>query len=124
FASMRRFHLAIGERGDFEFSGDRLRDSDQFTGSIEPFDEIAEGIESHAPRVPKHSLHATFPAGDGLRDSHAQCVEIPRARVKLAQRSVGKPGKEAMAPSVLKRFQKRVESKNGFSRVRGLLPKQ
>ena len=33
-AAAGRFHFAIGEFGDFQFRGDRLGDTNQFTGAI------------------------------------------------------------------------------------------
>ena len=46
-AAAGRFHLAVGDFGDFEFGGDRLGDALEFAGAVERLDKIAEGFKSH-----------------------------------------------------------------------------
>ncbi len=46
-AAAGRFHLAVGEFGDFEFGGERLRDAGQFTRPFELLHELPEGFKCH-----------------------------------------------------------------------------
>src|SRR6185295_8813002 len=40
-------HFAVGQFGEFEFGGDRLRDAGEFAGAVELSNELAEGIKCH-----------------------------------------------------------------------------
>src|SRR6185312_8281256 len=66
-----RFHLAIGELGDFEFRGDGLGDPDEFACGLKGVEEITEGIESHGRTVAKRAKVAIF----GWRLRRPSCVE-------------------------------------------------
>ena len=46
-AAARRFHFAIGQCGDFQFSGDRLGDAFEFAGLIQRLHKLAKGIVGH-----------------------------------------------------------------------------
>ena len=47
-AAAGRFHLAVGEFGDFEFGGHGLGDAFQLARAVKRVHKIAEGIKSHA----------------------------------------------------------------------------
>jgi hypothetical protein len=55
-----------------------------------------------------------------MRGFHAQCVKIPRADGLFTHDECAIVGKNVLAPTVLKKFQKRVDSRNEFRRVRAL----
>ncbi len=66
-AAAGRFHLAVGEFGDFQFGGDGLRDAFEFAGTVERFEELAEGIKSHASRLAARGRGAMRHAGSKRR---------------------------------------------------------
>ena len=57
---------------------------------------------------------------NGVRESHAQCVKIPRADGLFTHGESAFVWKNVLAPAVLKKCQKRVDSRNEFRRVRAL----
>ena len=50
-AAGRGFHLAIGERGDFELGADGLRDANQFTAGFQLVGEFAHGGKGHVAKL-------------------------------------------------------------------------
>jgi len=87
-AAAGRFHLAVGDFGDFEFGGDGLRDAFEFAGAVEVPDKIAEGFKSHT----RARLAQNDPAGnaadlpaefaDERRQSKYFCEHLRHRRVK------------------------------------------
>ena len=61
-----------------------------------------------------------FPRLRGLRDFHAKCVKIPRGVRSTLRNCADFTGENAVAPTVLKIFSKRVDRKSEFPRVRPL----
>ena len=59
-------------------------------------------------------------ASDRVRDFHAKCVKIPRGVRSVLRNCADFTGENAVALAVLKIFQKRVDRKSEFLRVRPL----
>ena len=73
------------------------------------------------PKTTNYELRTT---NQWVREPHAKCVKIPRSTpVRTAKNLVFQPF-FALALVVLKELRNRIDSVNGFTKVRGLLAKK